>query len=440
VRILFSTFGSLGDLHPYIAIAFEAKKRGHEPVFATAPKYRAKIEKLGFEFRAVRPDLPAEDSFGDMAKRVMDLKDGPRHLFQEILSPALRESYDDLLQASADVDVLITHPAVMAGPLVAQKLNKKWLSSVLAPISLWSKYDPPVPPTVPALDFLRVLGPIWPSIMFAAGRAGTKPWVAAVDELRKDIGVEPLGHPLFEGQFSPHGTLALFSRHFAAPQRDWPTNTSATGFCFYDAVGYEKQSRDSDAARSVAGESSLPATERKEWKSWMQNGEKPIVFALGSTAVFDAGGFWQESETQVRKLNGRGVFLTGGQQPFGEFELSKDMLELDYAPYSELFPVGKWVVHQGGAGTTSQVLRAGVPQMVVPHAHDQPDNAGRIRRLGLGFHIDLKRYASGHANRDFAAMLAHYPAFERRAREIGEKVRAENGPLAACEAIEKAIS
>jgi UDP:flavonoid glycosyltransferase YjiC (YdhE family) len=425
VRILFTTFGSLGDLHPYIAIAFEAKKRGHTPVFATAPKYRAKIEALGFEFRAVRPDLPEENDFAPMAKRVMDLKDGPRYLFQDILSPALRDSYADMLAASEDADILISHPAVLTGPLVAQKTGKKWLSSVLGPISLWSKSDPPVPPTVPQLDFLRFLGPIWPTIMFAMGRVGTQPWIAEVDQLRHEMGIESLGHPMFEGQFSPHGTLALFSRHFVAPQTDWPVNTTATGFCFYDAKGYEKQTSERK------GEAS--------WEGWMREGDAPIVFALGSSAVFDAGPFWEQSEILAKGRRQRGVFLTGGQNPFEGRRLSGELLELDYAPYSELFPLAKMVVHQGGAGTTAQALRAGVPQLIVPHAHDQPDHAARITRLGVGKQITLEKYSHGGAHRVLRQVLDNYPRLKRTAQGIGEKIRAENGPLVACEAIEKAI-
>ncbi|RYG64973.1 glycosyltransferase, partial [bacterium] len=312
MRILFTTFGSLGDLHPYIAIALEAKKRGHEPVFATAAKYRAKVEALGLEFRTVRPDLPPEDEFAPMAKKVMDLKDGPRYLFQDILSPVLRESYADLLEASDGMDLLISHPAVLTCPLVAQKTGKKWMSSCLAPISLWSKSDPPVPPTVPQFDFLRALGPIWPTIMFGLGRAGTKAWVDEVDRLREEVGVPSLGHPMFEGQFSPYGTLALFSRHFAPVQKDWPSNTTATGFCFYDAKGYEKQVAAPEPVRELSyqewvdnGEAPAdwpvrskadgsthyehpqPLKQSEDWKEWMNADEPPFVFALGSSAVFD---------------------------------------------------------------------------------------------------------------------------------------------------------
>jgi UDP:flavonoid glycosyltransferase YjiC (YdhE family) len=272
---------------------------------------------------------------------------------------------------------------------------------------------------------------------------------------------------MFEGQHSPYGTLALFSPHFVQPQQDWPSNTTATGFCFYDATGYIKPPKEPEPELSWqewvdSGQSPLDwpsytnadgttyygakedqhlKTDPRQngWKEWMQDGEAPIVFALGSSAVFGAVPFWKQSEILVKASGDRAVFLTGGQQPFGIRQLAPELLELNYAPYSELFPLGKLIVHQGGAGTTAQALRAGVPQLIVPHAHDQPDHAGRITRLGLGCGIPLEKYVRGEGKRTLQKVLADYPAFKKRAGELGEKIRAENGPLAACEAIERCV-
>lgn len=254
--------------------------------------------------------------------------------------------------------------------------------------------------------------------MFGAARLGTKPWVQAVEKLRHEIGVPSLGHPMFEGQYSPYGTLALFSPHFAAPKTDWPANTTATGFCFYDAKGYGNQPQEN-------------------WQQWVNNGEAPVVFALGSAAVYEAEEFWKRSRAQVERISARGVFLSGGHQPFGEEQLPENLLEVAYAPYSQLFPQAKFLVHQGGIGTTAQALRAGVPQIVVPHAHDQPDNAGRIKRLGVGVAIPLQRYLAGRGGEAFEKLLDYYPIYAEHAQKLGEKIRAENGALAACKVIER---
>lgn len=428
MRVLYSTFGSLGDIHPYLALAGEAKRRGHEPILATSPKYRAKIESLGFQFRPVRPDLPDESEFSSVAQLVMDAKKGPENLFKKVLTPSLRQSYLDLLEAGADADCIITHPAALAGPLAARKLGKFWLSSVLAPISLWSIFDPGVPATLPGLDILRLFGPLWGWGMREAGKCITRSWVAAVEELCREENL-PYAHPIFEGQYSPHGTLALFSRHYAARQRDWPENTVLTGFPFFDRTGL------------VPEVLSTPS----EWRSWLARGEAPIVATLGSAATHAAGDFWQlvfrsahpplqkgEVDPALRLLMVTGK--TGVLQGWPEYDDMPehaghpDLLEVQYTPYSEVFPRALCVVHQGGIGTTAQALRAGVPQIVVPFAQDQPDNAARIARLGVGIN------ASGLRQLPFEETVARCAD---RAASLGHRIRSENAPLQACLAMEK---
>ena len=412
MKILFSTFGSLGDIHPYLALALEAKARGHSPIIATSERYRSKIEALGVEFRAIAPDLPPENEFAALAKRVMNEADGPRFLFEEILSPAIRAQYTDLLRASEDADLLVTHPAVMAGPLVARKTKKKWLSSVLSPISLWSRLDPATPPTMPQLDFLRVFGPLWGAFQVRAGHAVTRPWVAAVERLRVEENIEDAGHPMFSGQYSPSGTLALFSRHFCAPQRDWPVRTTATGFCFYDALGI--------GAKDDAN----------DWRAWIQNGSPPVVFGLGSAAVHDGQSVWDAAVKASKRDGVRVVLLTANN-----FHTDQEgVLCVPYAPYSEIFPLARHVFHQGGVGTTAQALRAGVPQIIMPFAHDQNDNAARVQRLGVGSWLRKNELAS-------LSLQITRSDFElkrtERAREIGERIREEDGARAACEVIER---
>lgn len=397
-----------------MAIALEAKKRGHTPIIATSARYREKIEAQGIEFRPVTPDLPPEDEFAQLAKQVMDGKDGPRFLFEEILVPSIRTQYAELLAASEGVDVFISHPAALAGPLVARKTGKKWLSSVLAPISLWSRRDPSVPPTLPHLDWLRVLGPLWGRLQVEAGKAATKKWIAPIEKLREDEKIEATGHPMFGGQFSPYGTLALFSRHFCAPQPDWPQNTTATGFCFYDAVGMQAK----------------PKREEGDWRSWMQNGEPPVVFGLGSAAVHDGAPVWEAAVKAAKRDDVRVVLLTAGT-----FESSEEnVLCVPYAPYSEIFPLARHVYHQGGVGTTAQALRAGVRQIIMPFAHDQSDNAARIQRLGVGRWMRPRELAS--LNLKLTRSVIEHQHFER-AREIGERIREEDGAYVACDCIER---
>src|SRR6185437_11422250 len=93
-RILIHAFGSYGDIHPYMGLALELQRRGHEPVIATSPIYRQKIKAEGIPFRAIRPDLPRIDR--ELMRKVFDRRKGTEFIFRQILMPNLRDSYQDL--------------------------------------------------------------------------------------------------------------------------------------------------------------------------------------------------------------------------------------------------------------------------------------------------------------------------------------------------------
>src|SRR5262247_3155139 len=160
MRIVLSTFGSFGDVHPYMAIGLELKARGHQVVIATMELYREKIEGVGLEIAPVRPKLsPPREQDEELLNKILHPRKGPQYLLEQIIFPAVRDSYDDLLLAVSGADLLVTHPAAPAGPLVGRKTGMKWISTVLAPFSFISAYDPPVPPFWQWTRKLSVLGP-----------------------------------------------------------------------------------------------------------------------------------------------------------------------------------------------------------------------------------------------------------------------------------------
>ena len=112
MRVVLNTFGSFGDIHPYMAIAMELQRRRHAPVIATMEIYRAKIEGAGLEFAPVRPNIPQpKEQDEELIKKIMEPKTGPRFLTEGLIFPAVRESYEDLLKTVSGADLLVTHPA-----------------------------------------------------------------------------------------------------------------------------------------------------------------------------------------------------------------------------------------------------------------------------------------------------------------------------------------
>ena len=283
-----------------------------------------------------------------------------RILIRECLLPHLRHSYTDLTAAAHGADLLVTHPITFAGPLVAEQYRIPWVSTVLAPMSLFSVYDLPVFPAMPRLARLYRLRPGVSRLLLRLGKWMTHLWSEPVRQLRAEIELPARGDPLYEGQFSPGLTLALFSGVLATPQPDWPPHTQVTGFVFRDEPD------------------GLPP----ELARFLDAGPAPLVFTLGSSVVNTAGSFYQESLEAVRRLGCRAVLLVGTdpQNRLPE-PLPESILAVPYAPHGSLFPRAQVIIHQGGIGTTAQALRARRPMLVVPHAFDQPDNALRVVKL-----------------------------------------------------------
>lgn len=359
-RIVLACWGSLGDLFPYLAIATELRARGHVPVVVSCPIYREMVEAEGFAFAPLRPDVRPDDT--ELLKQLMDAQRGSERIIRELVVPALRQSYDDIAAATAGADLLVSHPITFAAPLVAERLGLPWLSSVLAPVSFFSLHDFPVLPNAPAVASITRSSPWIARGVMALARRITSRWVAPVVALRAELGLPPAGDPLYEGQFSSRGTLALFSAALGTPQRDWPIRTTVTGFPFFN--------------RAIPMPPDVAA--------FLDAGPAPIVFTLGSAAVSAAGSFYDESAAAIAALGGRAVLLVGRHPENIPATVPANVLVVDSAPHDQLFARASVVVHQGGVGTTGQALRAGRPELIVPHAHDQFDNAFRVRERGAG--------------------------------------------------------
>ena len=417
-RIVITTFGSFGDFNPYLGLALGLKARGHDTVVATAEFYRPFVEAEGIGFRPVRPDRNLYDT---EAVRRSNPGRTPAYLMKKLLFPRLQESYEDLSEATRGADMLLTHPLTFAGPLVAEKVSIPWVSTVLAPISFFSAHDFPVLPLLPRLAVvLRRLGPGAGRALVGLAKRATRHWPEPVRRLRTEIGLSPGKHPIHEGQFSPELVLAMFSRVLAKPRPDWPPNTRITGHVFYDGSGRDGLS---------------PDLER-----FLASGPAPVVFTLGTGVVGKgpaADSFYRESLKAVRILKLRSLFLVG-KDPKSRLPvpLPKGVAAVDHAPFSKLFPRAAAVVHQGGIGTIGQVLRSGRPQLVVPFAGDQPDNAQRVQRLGGAEVLYPRQYTAPRVARRLGDLLGE-SGYARRAGEIARRVRSEDGTSDACDAIEE---
>jgi MGT family glycosyltransferase len=422
-RVLFATWGSFGDLHPYMALALELQQRGHHCGIATSPVYREKVEAEGIAFYPVRPDLPhaGGERSAEIIRRVSHRRGGPRYLFRELLGPHVRKTCADTLAAvSADggADLLVSHQVPLTAPLVAEKMGIRWISSVLFPIAFASAYDPPTPPQLPALRALAATHPVVARTIFGVGKWTTKSWGEPIRELRRELGLPRGRNPIFEGQHSPTLVLALFSKLLAQVEPDFPPNTMITGFPFYDRNDTQPPS--------------------SELFRFLDEGEPPILFTLGSSLLWIAKDFYRVSIEAAQKLGKRALLLIGDTRNLPETTLPAGIAAFNYAPHGVVMPRVSAIVHHGGVGTTGQALRAGQPMLIVPFGQDQPDNARRCVRLGVGRAMSPSRYTVPRVVSELSALLDN-PAYRERAADVGRQVRDENGTKTACDVIERAL-
>lgn len=415
-RILFASIGSLGDIHPCIALGLELKSRGHTVNFATTEYYRDSIIAHGFGFHSLRPAW--DPSNADLVARCEDLKRGPETLIRELILPHLEDTYKDLLSAAAGVDLMLAGELNYAAPLVAEKLHLPWVSIILSPISFFSAHDPSLLVNALFLIHLRHAGASINRTILNLSRVLSRHWFQPVRTLRKREGLHPKCDPLFGDKFSSHLTLALFSKHFAEAQPDWPAATLQPGFVFYD-----RSAMDAELSEALESFFDVPAA------------EAPLVFTLGSTATHNPGDFYKVSAAAAQRLDRRAVLVGAGERITS---LSAEVLAVPYAPYSWIFPRASVVVHQGGSGTTAQALRARRPMLIVPYGWDQPDNALRTERLGCGIHLPRKDYTVESACAAITRLLDE-PRFFDAAATIGPRVSAENALSTACNAVEQLL-
>lgn len=395
-NVALAGFGSVGDLHPLLALGRHLQGRGHRVVVLTNPRLAPWVAQAGL---ALEP-VGSEDEY-DAAMRHPKLwhpVDGLGVFWRYLLRGALRPTYAALerLQRGGRW-VAVASPVAMGAriaqealqlPLVTVYTAATMLRSVRHPLTLASW-------RVPALVPEGMLRLAWNAL----DRHKLQPLVLpALQELRGSLGLAPLDRSVFgEWMHSPTAGVALFPEWFAPAAGDWPAQVRQAGFALYQG----------DAAEGLS-----PAL-----TAFLDAGDAPVVFAPG-TGAFQPQAF-HRAAVQACEHSGRRGVLVGPVEPAFAAGLPPSVCAVPYAPFSLLLPRAAALVHHGGIGTCAQALRAGLPQLLLPRGYDQFDNAMRIERLGAGTTLRASRVEQ--LPRALHQLLAD-ARFAAAAREVAPQV------------------
>lgn len=383
MHILISCVGSAGDVHPFIAIGQALAQRGHAVEIVTSPHFRARIEAAGIAFTGVGTEADFERVVHDAALW------NPRTCFAvlwQALQQRLVEAHRTLIARVQPGRTVLVGSTLAWHVRLAQETHGLPAATVhLSPVCLWSAQAPAV---LPGLGDVSGWPPALVRLIHAAIERGFIDRVVArgLDDIRHGLGLAPVRRVLSRWIHSPQRVVCAWPEWFAPPQSDWPAHAVTTGFARWSGA------RDEPLASALL--------------EFLNAGPKPVGFTPGS-AMAQGRDFFARALASSTELKQRALLITPYADQLPQ-PLPPHAHAVSYVPFDALLPRLAALVHHGGIGTTAQALAAGLPQGVMPFAHDQFDNAARVVRRGVGLRLAARGSAAGWT--PSISRLLHDPA------------------------------
>lgn len=406
-RILLTTFGSSGDLHPFLAVGLGLRARGHQVTFAVERNFQPQIIALGFPALPLTGD--AEGGLMESAEALISRATplaSLRALMNDVILPALRPKIEELRAASANADVLVSSAQQIAASFVADLTDIPWASIALSPVLFPSAYLEPQPAPVPIPRRLQPLAnrASWAMGMMAVRRL----WDVPINRVRAEYGLPPRRDLAQTGNLSRQLTALAVSPAYTPRPPDWPAWVHQTGFCFWDTPDTWKEPPELTAF--LAGSRPVVALSSGSMADKVGGAFDP-VYRAGIAAICQAG---------ARAL------VIGAPLESLPNPLPDDVFALKYAPFSLIYPRCAAAIHHGGIGTLAQSLRAGIPALVVPWGVDQFFAGAQMARVGAGRWLRRPDFTAERGTREVAVLLEDV-SYRKRAAAIAQQIATEDG-------------
>lgn len=372
MKIALLPFGSAGDVLPFLWLARHLRAAGHEPLLITASLFQKAADAAGIPMRPIGNDAEFESLMRD--PRIWKMGTGTKAVF-EYAAQAAGQYYEALAAHCAESgppDLLLAPVTAFGARIAREKWGIPLISVHLQPAVILSAHDTPI--IFPAIHpLLRLLPSGLKSFLFRYGPNPLDLFAGpALRQLCTTLQVPAPGSFFRDWWDSPDGSLLLFPEWFAPPQPDWPSPRLQTTFPLEDLATENPLSPE------------LQSFLARHWE------HPPVVFTAGSANV-QASAFFATAASALARIGKPGVFITRDLSQLPS-SLPATIHAEPYVAFSPLLRKASAFVHHGGIGTLSQGFAAGVPQLLMPMAHDQPDNAHRLRRLHAGDSLTPGRF------------------------------------------------
>lgn len=404
--VLLCTIGSAGDVHPFIGIGQELKKRGFRVVLITSQYFEAQALSAGLEFIGLGSTEDYQSIIQDPDLWSPDK--GFKVFAERVVFPIMEPAYQSIAGFDPAQTILIAQGQFFAAHIAHEKLGFPFITVHLQPAAFRSVYEfPLIPISLPPFVIRGIFSLIDALLL-------DKLFAPNINRFWQSLGL-PAIHKIFGGwMHSPQKNLGLFPEWFAQPQRDWPPQTQLTSFVYYDQQD---------------GNEELP----RELENFLNAGSAPIIFTAG-TAMKHGSQFFLDCIEACQKLGQRGILLTQHPEQLPT-ELPEGIQHFAYLPFSKVLPHALALVHHGGIGTTAQAIAAGIPQVIRPMAHDQPDTAVRIEKLGIGVSLDPKKFNAVTLAEKINSLITSQAVLDL-CKTYGEKIHSEQALNDTCSIIE----
>lgn len=415
-KIVLTSRGSHGDVLPFVALAKQLQALGHQPVLAACRSYEPLARAHGVAFAPVAPHLDqiCQDlgmDRNEVARRAYRPVVGGKFVAQHHIYPYFDQICTDLADVCQGADMLLAQPTAYWSHLAAHRAGIPWLSVILqpSPLALHSAQDPAVVGKVPMRALAGLMGRRLYSGMLQHMKMAGRPLFKVLDDKARQWGAyDPHRHPLFDRCFSEHGSIALFPEQLM--RRPLPEDLPGKPLDFAGFVRFDGDQRGLSA----------------DLQAFLDQGPPPLVFTLGASAAFKAADCYQRWSRQCEALGVRAVFLCADQELRGPCPPSQRVVP--WVSVQALFARAAAVINAGGIGTCGQAAMAGVPQLIVPMAFDQPDNAFRMQRMGGSLVLPAHK-AHGDTMARALKRLLHDELLRARAQQL----QAQLGPRCGAE-------